>query len=143
MPRIIRTLAKSILIVIVVVTCSLPVSLLAGNYTIDFYEFGKIVVSGKTYESDIVILPDGSVQSGPEDMHYVLMPELEKIINTPGIKTLVIGTGAEGNGLLRKKLVKIVRSRGIELKMMLTKDAMQMLNETPKEGVIAMLHLNC
>ena len=143
MPGIIKTLLKSILMVIVAVTCSLPICLLAGNYTIDFYEFGKIVVNGKTYESDIVILPDGSIQPVPDDMHYVLLNEIEDIINIPGIKTLVIGTGAEGSGLLRKKLVKIVKAKGIKLKMMLTKDAMQLLNETPKEGLVVMLHLNC
>ena len=143
MPGIIRTLAKYILIATVVVTCFLPISLLAGNYTIDFYEFGKIVVNGKTYDSDIVILPNGSIQPGPEDMHYVLLPELEKVINTPGIETLVIGTGADGNGLLRKKLIKVVKARGIKLEMMLTPDAMKLLNESPKQGMVAMLHLNC
>jgi hypothetical protein len=115
----------------------------AGDYTIDHYEFGKIVVNGQDYEHDIVILPDGSIHPGPEDMHYVILPELERVINTPGIKILVIGTGAEGNGLLRKKLVKVVKGRGIKLEMMLTKDAVKMLNETSREGLVAMLHLNC
>jgi len=115
----------------------------AGDYTIDHYEFGKVVVNGQTYEHDIVIMPDGAISQGPEDMHYVLLPELERVINTPGIKTLVIGTGAEGNGLLRKKLVKVVKEKGIKLDMMLTEDAMKMLNGTSKEGLVAMLHLNC
>jgi hypothetical protein len=114
-----------------------------GDYMIDHYEFGKIVVNGQDYEHDIVILPDGSIHSGPEDMHYVLLPELEQVINTPGIKILLIGTGAEGNGLLRKKLVKVVKGRGIKLEMMLTKDAVKMMNETSREGLVAMLHLNC
>lgn len=134
---------KTILVVSVVIACYLPVALLAGDYTIDHYEFGKIVVNGQTYKRDIIILPDGSIRNGPEDMHYVRSNELENVINLPGIKTLVIGTGADGNGLLRKKLVKIVKARGIELKMMLTKDAMPFLNETPKAGLVAMLHLNC
>ena len=135
--------AKSTLLLAILSFCFTPVHLMASNYTIDHYEFGKIVVSGKTYESDIVIMPDGSVQSGPEDMHYVLLEEIEDIINATGIKTLVIGTGAEGNGLLRRKLIKVVKAKGIKLQMMLTKDAMKMLNETPKEGLVAMLHLNC
>ena len=143
MLEIVRIRAKSILMLTVAVTCSLPIFLQAGSYTIDHYEFGKVVVSGKTYESDIVIMPDGSIQPGPDDMHYVLLEEIEGIINMPEIKTMVIGTGAEGNGELRHKLVRVVREKGIKLEMMLTEDAMKMLNETPKEGLVAILHLNC
>ncbi len=143
MNRIYASLIQLTLILAVITTCNLTIASQAGSYTIDHYEFGKVVVSGKTYESDIVIMPDGSIRPGPDDMHYVLLNELEDIINIPGIETLVIGTGAEGNGLLRKKLIKVVKSKGIRLKMMLTKDAMKMLNETPKNGLVAMLHLNC
>lgn len=138
-----KTMKKNILTLIVWLTCFLPILSLADNYTIDHYEFGKIVVNGKTYESDLVIMPDGSIRPGPEDMHYVLLEELEEIINTPGIRTLVIGTGHDGNGRLRKKLVKVVEAKGIILEMMPTKDAMKMLNATPKAGLVAMLHLNC
>ena len=120
-----------------------PGDLRAGDYKIDHYEFGKIVVNGQAYEHDIVIMSDGSIQAGPDDMHYVLLPELERVINTPGIKILLIGTGAEGSGLLRKKLAKVVKEKGIKLEMMLTKDAVKMLNETSREGLVAMLHLNC
>ena len=138
-----KILAKPVVMLVAVIVCCLPIDLLAGGYTIDHYEFGKIIVSGKTYESDIVIMPDGSVRSGPDDMHYVLLDEIDDIINLPEIKILVIGTGAEGNGMLRKKLVKEVNAKGITLKMMLTEDAMKMLNGTSKEGLVAMLHLNC
>jgi hypothetical protein len=48
-------------------------------------------------------------------MHYVLLEELEEVLNMLGIKTLVIGTGADGNGRLRKKLVKVIKARGIKL----------------------------
>ena len=138
-----RVLVKPVVMLAAVIVCYLPIDLLAGGYTIDHYEFGKIIVSGKTYESDIVIMPDGSVRPGPDDMHYVLLDEIDDIINMPEIKTLVIGTGAEGNGMLRKKLVKEVNAKGITLKMMLTEDAMEMLNGTSKEGLVAVLHLNC
>ena len=133
----------NILVFLAITLCSSPTASFAGDYTIDNYEFGKIVVSGKTYESDIIILPDGSIKPGPEDIHYVLKNEIEEVMNIPGIETLVIGTGAEGNGMLRKKLLKIVKAKGITVKMMLTEDAMQWLNETPKRGLVAMLHLNC
>ncbi|MEN8143090.1 MAG: MTH938/NDUFAF3 family protein [Thermodesulfobacteriota bacterium] len=112
---------KLILAMAAVLTCLLPAELLAEGYLVEHYEFGKVIVSGQVYEHDIVIMPDGAIQSGPEDMHYVLLPELEKVINTPDIKVLVIGTGADGNGLLRKKLIKVVKARGIKLEMMLTR----------------------
>lgn len=143
MTGLIKFLAKPLLVLAIAVGWCLPASLLAGDYTIDHYEFGKIVVSGKTYKSDIVIMSDGSIQPGPEDMHYVLEEEIDHILNMPELKTLVIGTGAEGNGRLRKKLIRKVEAKGITLKMMLTGEAMKMLNETPKAGLVAMLHLNC
>ena len=138
-----RGWAKSIVFMIVVVICCLPVTLLAGDYTIDHYKPGKIIVNGERYENNIVILPDGSVESGPEDMHYVSLSEIEDIIAIPGIRTLVIGTGYDGKAILSNKLVEVVKAKGIKLKMMPTKDAMKFLNKTPKEGLVAMLHLKC
>ncbi|MBU0482764.1 MAG: hypothetical protein KKG47_16850 [Proteobacteria bacterium] len=143
MKRRFRIRTKSMLMMLAAAICFLPVVLLAGNYTIDHYEFGKIIVNGITYEKDIVIMPDGTIRPGPEDMHYVLSNELEEIINTPGIRTLVIGTGDDGNGRMRKNLIKDIKAKGIILEMMLTKDAVKMLNQTPKDGLVAMLHLNC
>ena len=94
----------------------LPTKLLAEGHTIDHYEFGKTIVGDQIYEQDIVIMSDGFIWLGPEDMHSGLLPELEKVINIPGIKTLVIGTGADGNGTLWKKLIKIVRAEGPSLR---------------------------
>ncbi|MEN8134071.1 MAG: MTH938/NDUFAF3 family protein [Thermodesulfobacteriota bacterium] len=143
MHGIIRNWSKSLVLMAVVFTCYLPVTLLAEDYTIDYYKPGKISVNGERYENNIVILPDGSIEPGPDDMHYVSLSEIEDIISIPGIRTLVIGTGYDGKGTLSNKLIKVVRKKGVELKMMLTKDAMKFLNETPKEGLVAMLHLNC
>ena len=132
-----------LLLVTLLIIFAVPNFIQAGNYTVDHYEFGKIVINGQTYENDIVIMPDGSVQPGPEDMHYIQLDEIEDILNTPGLKTLVVGTGAEGNGMLTRKLLKAIKTKGITIEMMLTEDAMKMLNESPKDGLVAMLHLNC
>ena len=143
MRTLIKICIKSFMLLALLIVMFLPKSTMAGNYTIEHYDFGEIVVDGKTYKNDIVIFPDGSIQPGPDDMHYVLLPEIEDLINTPGLKTLVVGTGMEGNGMLRKKVIKAIKDKGIKLEMMLTKDAMKMLNQMPKEGLVAMLHLNC
>ncbi len=38
--------------------------------------YGKITVSGTTYESDIAILPDGTVRAAPDNMHYMQVEDI-------------------------------------------------------------------
>ena len=72
-------------------------------------------------------------------MHYVLKEELEKILNIPSVDQYQ----RQWQQHLEKKTIEVVKARGIELKMMLTPEAMKFINETPKDGLVAMLHLNC
>ena len=63
---------------------------------IESYDFGRIVISGKTYTSDLIIFPD-RMQSNwrRDDSHKLTGKDITGIINeNPEI--LLVGTGAWG-----------------------------------------------
>ena len=80
MSELIRSTSNVILAVVLAVNLAIPATLMAAGYTIDHYEFGKIIINGITHENDVVILPDGRVLPGPEDMHYVMPNEMEIVV---------------------------------------------------------------
>jgi len=90
-----------------------------------------------------VIMPDGSVHHAQGEMHSISFDDIEEFISLPGIKTLVVGAGTESNVTLQEELPAQLKEMGIEIKMMSTEDAIHLLNRSPKEGVVTVLHLNC
>jgi len=63
---------------------------------IDSYEFGRIVVDGQAYTSDLIILPD-RVDAGwwRKEGHNLCVEDIEQAMSAnPDV--LVVGTGADG-----------------------------------------------
>ena len=122
---------------------ALPACLAATGYKINHFQTGKVLVDGKVYRYDIVITPDGTVHHAQGDEHMIYFDDIEEFISLPGIKTLLIGAGTEDKVKLDEELPDQLKTMGIEIKKMSTGDAIKMMNRTPKEGVITILHLNC
>lgn len=112
---------------------------------VESYEFGRIVIDGVSYSSDIIIFPT-RVRSGwwrkrghelnPEDIEEILeeRPEL-----------LIVGTGYNGRMEVLPETKRILEENGIKLIEARTQDACRMYNEEAKAGrkVCAALHLTC
>ena len=111
---------------------------------IDAYEFGRIVIGGREYRSDVVVYPDRVDASWwREEGHSLCMADLEAAL-AAGPEVLVVGRGA--NGLLRvpETVAAAVRAKGIEIVAAPTAEAVEKYNALAgSKRVVAALHLTC
>lgn len=111
---------------------------------IDSYEFGRIVISGKTYEHDLIILPDKIIDNWwRREGHELCLADIESIIDKLP-RTCIIGTGESGMMKVLEEVKKELRSRAIELIIAKTKKACDEYNKIYKTRQVALaLHLTC
>jgi hypothetical protein len=112
---------------------------------IDSYQFGKIVIDGQTYTSDIIILDD-AVQSEwwREQGHSLATEDLDTILKAkPAV--LVVGCGASGLMEIPGQTRHALKERNIQLEAYDSYKAVQKFNELSEAGVnvAAALHLTC
>ena len=111
---------------------------------IDSYKFGHIVIDGKPYTSDVIIYPD-RVESRwwRKEGHSLCMDDIQDILaGKPEV--LVLGQGKPGLMKVPDGVRTAIRSRGIELFVSGTRDAVEKYNELSRvKKVAAALHLTC
>ncbi len=114
---------------------------------IDAYRFGKMVVQGKTYTSDLIIYPDRVDVSWWRIEGHLLHPEDLKEILKAKPAVLIIGTGASGVMKVPKELVKQLEEKNIKVYVEKTGKAVEIFNSLDKSDksrdVIAAFHLTC
>jgi len=112
---------------------------------IDSYQFGKIVIDGKAYNSDCLIVGD-SIQPNwwRKQGHLLSVEDLQSIIAAKP-SFLVIGCGASGMMKVSEGIEQVLREQGIKLFIGNTHKAMARFNELSEKGenVAAALHLTC
>ncbi len=112
---------------------------------IDSCQFGRIVVDGTAYSSDIIILGD-SIQSDwwREQGHSLSAGDLKGVI-TAKPSVLVVGCGASGLMKVPEQTRQALQENNIRLEALDTHKAVQRFNELSKAGenVAAALHLTC
>jgi len=112
---------------------------------IDSYQFGKIVVDGTSYSSDIIILGD-TIQSNwwRKQGHSLAVEDLETVIAArPAV--LVVGCGASGLMKVPDQTRQVLQEHDIQLEAFDTYKAVERFNELSQSGanVAAALHLTC
>jgi len=133
--------------VLIFVSCSSETTFIptAGSKgpAITSYSFGKMIVDGKTYTNELQILPNGTVKKwSPNDPHYILPADIEEIVSS-SIKTLIIGNGANGEAAIPDETIKFIKAKSITVHIMNTHEAVKLFNESSKEAMGAIFHLNC
>lgn len=113
---------------------------------IDSYEFGKVVIDGKTHTGDVIIYPD-HVDSNwwRKEGHKLQIEDLSTVLKW-GPEVLIIGIGANGMMRITIEVQKYLKSKGIKLIGAFTPDACRNHNEiTEKNGkkIVTALHLTC
>ena len=113
---------------------------------IDSYSFGCMEINGKPYRNDLMILPDKTILHPwwRNAAHTLSLADIQEIIAAaPDI--LVIGTGSPGMMQPEQTLCSELESRGIESKVMPTKEAAEEYNALHEQGkkVAACFHLTC
>jgi hypothetical protein len=111
---------------------------------IDSYSFGKIVVDGETYITDIILYPNKIDDKWwRKSGHLLLKEDLKDIIQfNPDV--LVVGTGAYGLMKVPGETKKFIESKGIKLIVEETSEAYKIYNELKdQKKVVAAFHLTC
>lgn len=111
---------------------------------IESFTFGNITIEGKTYTSDVVVYPDRVETSWlREEEHRPQIREFFDIVKSEP-EILIIGTGYAGVLSIPDQIRNYLTSKGIEVRVEKTKQAIEMFNELRnKEKVVAVLHISC
>jgi len=111
---------------------------------IEHYSFGKIIIDGKSYTSDVIIYPDRvSASWWRKEGHNLNIIDLSDVIKSkPDI--LVVGSGYSGSMKVPQETLKHLESEGISVKVSRSSEAVELFNtlQTDKK-VVAALHLTC
>ena len=111
---------------------------------IESYNFGKIIIDGTEYNSDIIIYKNSIDDKWwRKESHNLRIEDIEKILdNKPAI--LIIGTGCYGLMKVPLELIKYLESNNIEVIIKRTKAACDEYNTLyQKKNVVAAFHLTC
>jgi hypothetical protein len=108
------------------------------------YSFGQMEVNGKSYRSDLIILPDRVVEGWWRQAGHSLVPEdlVEVVAIKPNI--LIVGTGAYGRMKIPTTTTEYLTSIGLEIQAAATPVAVESFNRLREAGlVVGAFHLTC
>ncbi len=109
------------------------------------YSFGRIVIEGKVYKSDVIVgrdfLKDGWWR---KEGHRVQIEDIDDIVNYRP-EVVVFGTGAYGAVRVDREVVEKLKEMGVEVIIDKTEKAVKIYNKLLKEGkkVLLAAHLTC
>lgn len=111
---------------------------------IEDYSFGKMLIGGKTYTSDLIIYPDCIDDNWwRSEGHLLQMPDLEDII-ARGPEIVVVGTGYMGVMRVPEEIGRQLLERNILLYVARSGKAVEIYNNiSGDKKVIAAFHLTC
>ncbi|MBU1626436.1 hypothetical protein KKB18_03630 [bacterium] len=111
---------------------------------INSYGFGRIVIDGKAYNSDVIVYPDHVHSSWwRKEGHILNIRDIEEIVKEAP-EVLIVGKGNPGLMKVLKETKDFIESRGIKLICENTEEACKIYNKLyPTKKVVAALHLTC
>lgn len=112
---------------------------------IESLSFGRIVIDGETYLSDLKIYPDVRVEDKwrRKKGHRLSLDDMgDLIISNPDV--IVVGTGMNGLMIPEKEIEKILAQKGIKFMPAPNKEAMKIYNKMKSQMKVgACFHLTC
>lgn len=110
---------------------------------IEKYDFGKMVLDGKSYESDLIIFPE-KVQSSwwRKEGHFLQIEDIESILTT-NPKLVIVGSGYYGCMKISPKVIEEFKKRNIELVYTDSKNAVEEFNRREEKNKVGAFHLTC
>ncbi len=109
---------------------------------IDSFEYGNIVVDGKKYEQDVMISPDGTLNTwNPKEEHVWHLKDLKEIRRAKP-EVLILGIGTVAMVKVPPKIEKKFMVEGIEVQIYKTAKACEMYTKVRgHKKVAAILHI--
>jgi hypothetical protein len=113
--------------------------------TVEHYKFGRVVVDGRAYTSDVIVWPEGVDDTWwRAEGHRLARQDLEPILNkAPDV--IIIGTGAQGTMRVPPEVRDYMEEQCDEVHVEATEQACGLYNELSggTQRVVAALHLTC
>lgn len=112
---------------------------------IEAYSFGRMVIAGRQYCSDLIIFPDGSILDSwwRQKGHCLVIADILPLIEA-GPESIVVGTGASGLMKPAEEVKKLLEIRGIEFIAQPTAEAVLAYNRLRlQKNLGACFHLTC
>jgi hypothetical protein len=111
---------------------------------IESYSFGRIVINGTPYTSDVIIYPNRIDPAWRrKEGHLLQLADVEEaLLAKPEV--LIIGTGYAGVMRVPREIIDKIAAQGIEVKVERTSKAVEIYNASQgAKTVVAALHITC
>jgi|Deesub1362A_J573_1020465.scaffolds.fasta_scaffold00028_73 hypothetical protein len=117
-----------------------------GSMRIEGYEFGRIVVDGKKFTSDVIVGSDSIINPNwwRKEGHRVYEDDVREILAyNPEI--VVFGTGYYGVVKVEKEVEDLFGKKRIRVEKMKSSEAVKRFNDLLNQGkrVVLAIHLTC
>jgi hypothetical protein len=112
---------------------------------IDSCSFGSLVINGKTYRDDLIILPDGNILKPwwRKQGHQLTVDDLQELIDSSP-EIIVVGTGVNGRVIPVKNLKADLAKMSIEFIAVPNEEAIKVFNQlVPEKRIGGGFHLTC
>jgi hypothetical protein len=107
------------------------------------YEFGSIVIDGKTYTSDVIVFPDRVRDRWwRKEGHRLDVDDLEEVLEFRP-EVLVVGTGYSGLMEVPEETLRYLEMKNIEVHVAPTREAVRIFNGLEGRRVVGAFHLTC
>ena len=112
---------------------------------VENYRFGKIKVHGKSYTSDLIILPDSIHSNWWRKKGHLLHLEDLEILKDAEIYSLVIVTGSIGSMKVPEEVIIELKQKEIDVIVCKSAEAIERYNNLAKTGknTALAIHLTC
>ena len=111
---------------------------------INSYDFGRIVIDGTAFTTDVIIFPDRVEDNWwRKDGHVLHAADIESAVEEKP-EVLIVGTGKYGVMKVLPQTREYIESKGIALIVEPTEKACEIYNKISQaKKVVAALHLTC
>ncbi|MFX1565611.1 MAG: Mth938-like domain-containing protein [Promethearchaeota archaeon] len=112
---------------------------------IEEYEFGKIVINGETYHTDVLVFPDRVRDQWWRRKGHELTIEDLKCVVAARPEVLIVGTGYRGGLRIPNETKRQLESHHVQLIAKKTQEACSIFNSMIRahRNVVLALHLTC
>lgn len=115
------------------------------QHLIEEYRFGRMVVGGRAYTSDLIITPSGILSPWwRREGHLLELRDLGELKDSD-VEHVVVGTGYSGMMEILGEVIDYFKARGVRVYVADTRKAVELYNALVKEGrrVLGAFHLTC
>ncbi len=112
---------------------------------IQSYEYGRIVVDGKEYRSDLLVYPDHvDATWWRKEGHALHVEDIKDAVDQARPETVVVGTGEVGRMMVLPETKDYLHLEGVQMIVEPTHQAVQTYNRlAASRKVLAALHITC